>query len=43
MKVPDKQPRCKNCGEFIVHDTYDWVHWDGYYMCGDSKEKAAER
>jgi hypothetical protein len=32
------QRRCKNCSEPIVHDTYDWVHWDGYYMCGDEHE-----
>ena len=44
MKVADKDARCRNCGEIIVHDTYDWVHWDGYYLCGaEHPDKAAER
>lgn len=44
MKVPANQIiRCKNCAEPIVHDTFDWVHVDGYYMCDGSTEKAAER
>ena len=39
MSASKSQRRCKNCGEFIVHDTFDWVHWDGYYLCQGDKGK----